>query len=104
MGTKPRRQFSAQFKLDAVLELLAGHTSAAQICRERHITDNLLYRWKQTFVEHAPSVFGATSASTSESETRIADMERLVGQLTLENEILKKAGTHSTLVRSRNGR
>lgn len=58
MGTKPRRQFSAQFKLAAVLELLAGHKSAAQICRERQITDNLLYRWKQTFVAHAPSVFG----------------------------------------------
>lgn len=104
MGTKQRRQFSAQFKLDAVLELLAGHKSAAQICRERQITDNLLYRWKQTFVTHAPSVFGATSATTSESETRIADLERLVGQLTLENEILKKAGMGLTSVRSRNGR
>ncbi len=104
MGTKPRRQFRAQFKLDAVLDLLAGHTSAARICRERQITDNLLYRWKQTFVEHAPTVFEATSATTGASETRIAELERLVGQLTLENEILKKAGTHSTLLRSRNGR
>ncbi len=104
MGTKPRRQFSAQFKLDAVLELFAGHKSAAQICRERQITDNLLYRWKQTFVEQAPSVFGGTSATTSASETRIAELERLVGQLTLENEILKKAGTHSAFLRSRNGR
>ncbi len=104
MGTKPRRQFSAQFKLDAVLELLAGHKSAAQICRERQITDNLLYRWKQTFVEHAPRVFGVTSVPTSEAETRIAELERLVGQLTLENEILKKAGTRLSSVRSRNGR
>ncbi len=104
MGTKPRRQFSAQFKLDAVLELLAGHTSAAQICRERQITDNLLYRWKQTFVEQAPRVFGATGAPTTEADMRIAELERLVGQLTLENEILKKAGTHSAFLRSRNGR
>ncbi len=74
MGTKPRRQFSAQFKLDVVLELLAGHKSAAQICRERQITDNLLYRWKQTFVEHAASVFGATSTTTAEADMRIAEL------------------------------
>lgn len=104
MGTKPRRQFSAQFKLDAVLELLAGHKSAAQICRERQITDTLLYRWKQTFVDQAPTVFGAANATASAAETRIADLERLVGQLTLENEILKKAGTPSAFLRSRNGR
>jgi transposase-like protein len=95
MGTKARRRFTAQFKLDAVLELLAGHKSVAQICRERQITDKLLYDWKRAFLERAPSVFETGTAATSEMHTRIAELERMVGRLTMENDILKKAGVLS---------
>lgn len=36
-----RREFSAQFKLETVLEGLRGEKSVAQLCRERDITDSL---------------------------------------------------------------
>lgn len=104
MGTKPRRKFTAQFKLDAVLELVAGHKSVAQICRERAITEKLLYDWKRAFTERAPMIFDTSATALSETQARIAELERLVGRLTLENEILKKAGTNWPLVSSRNGR
>jgi transposase-like protein len=41
-----RREFSAQFKLETVLEGLRGEKSVAQICRERDITDSLYYKWR----------------------------------------------------------
>ncbi len=93
MGTTPRRKFSAQFKLDAVLELLTGHKSVAQICRERQITDKLLYDWKRAFLDRAPSIFETTPTVQVEMQTRIAELERMLGRFTLENEILKKAGS-----------
>ncbi len=96
MGTKARRKFSAQFKLEAVLDLIAGHKSVAHICRERDITDKLLYDWKRAFVERAPSIFETGAAATSEMQARIAELERMVGRLTMESEILKKAGMLST--------
>ncbi len=95
MGTKARRKFSAQFKLDAVLEVLAGHKTVAQICRERNITDKLLYNWQHLFLERAPSMFETGTTATREIQARIAELERMVGRLTMENEILKKAGTIS---------
>ncbi len=95
MGSKARRTFSAQFKLEAVLDLIAGHKSVAHICRERSITDKLLYDWKRAFLERAPSIF-ETGAAASEVQARIAELERMVGRLTMENEILKKAGMLST--------
>ena len=49
MGSTQRRTFSPQFKLETVVEVLRGQKTTAQICRERDITENLLYRWKQTF-------------------------------------------------------
>jgi transposase-like protein len=100
MGTRSLRRF----KLDAVLELLAGHKSVAQICRERQITDTLLYNWKRTFLERAPGVFESGSTCMTEIQSHVAQLERLVGQLTLENEILKRVSAPASLPWSRNGR
>ena len=43
MAGKPR-QFTAQFKLETVLETLRGEKPIAQICRERQLTDSLVYK------------------------------------------------------------
>ena len=44
MARKKRREFSPQFKFDAVMELLTETNPPVQICRERDINDKLLYR------------------------------------------------------------
>ena len=56
--SKPRRQFSAEFKLETVLEALRGEKTIAQICRERDIKDSLVYKWREHFEQHAAEVFG----------------------------------------------
>ncbi len=104
MGTKARRKFTAQFKLEAVLELLTAHKSVAQICRERAITEKLLYDWKRAFSERAPMIFDSGATALSETQARIAELERLVGRLTMENQILKKAGVLWSSASGRNGR
>src|SRR5918998_654400 len=106
MGTTQRRAFNSQFKLETVLECLRGHKSTAQICRERDITENLLYRWKQQFYERAPHLFdqGPAQPSHDAAQDRIAELERMVGRLTMELDILKKAGTLLTSRSTGNGR
>src|SRR5574340_1576268 len=94
MARKKRRTFDAQFKFEALLEVLQGEKSAAQICRERDINENLLSRWKQEFLSKGPEVFeNKANGKASDAETRVAELERLVGRQALELEILKKAGT-----------
>jgi transposase len=95
MGTKARRTFTAQFKLDAVVALFTGHTSVAQLCRARKITDQLVYDWKRVLVERASSIFETGATATREPHPRIAELARMVGRRTLEHEILKKAGRRS---------
>jgi len=86
------RTFSADFKLDTVMEGFRGEKSIAQICREREIKDVLYYKWRDTFVEDAASVFGGQGDNERQKlEVRIAELERMIGQMTIENEILKKA-------------
>jgi len=103
---KERRKFSAEFKLDTVLEGIRGEKSIAEICRERDITDSLYYKWRDVFKVHAPGVFATQrdSSNRESKETQIAELERMVGRLTMENDILKKARTWLDAQYGRNGR
>lgn len=103
---RKQRQYSAQFKLETVMETLRGEKPIAQICRDRQVTDSLVYKWRQEFLEKAPSVFESKqmAASThSDQAERIAELERLVGQLTMENALLKKGSSWLSAARRRNG-
>lgn len=96
---KQRREHTAEFKTQVVLEMLSGEKSIAQLSRDYQLKDSLLYRWKAEFLERAPQVFApAVEKAEREQAARVAELERLVGRLTLELEVTKKA---STLLRTR---
>ena len=86
---KKHRSFKPEQKARAVLQVLTGQKSAAQICRELQIGESLLSRWKKHFLDGASSVFEKESDPAQDSE-RVAELERLVGRLTLELEASKK--------------
>jgi len=86
---KNRRIFSAEFKAKVVLELVSGDKGLMQASREYGIKDTVLSRWKQEFLANAPRLFGA-SAVAPEDDRRIAELERKIGQLTMQLELSKK--------------
>ena len=91
MGRK-YRTFTPDFKLDTVMEGFRGEKSIAQICRERKIKDTQYYKWRDTFLAQAANIFDTQNGNKNNHlKDRIAELERMLGQLTMENEILKKA-------------
>ena len=86
---KKRRSFSAEFKAQVVLELIAGKKSLLEASREYSIKDTVLSRWKQEFVAKATQVFEQPQ-EVQEKEARIAELERMVGKLTMQIELQKK--------------
>ena len=84
-----RRTFTPEFKSKVVLEMLVEGKSMAQASREYGIKDTMLSRWKQQFIEHAPQVFDRSQAQDGRDQ-QIAELERLVGRLTLELDAAKK--------------
>ena len=101
---RKRRTFSSEFKVDAVMDLLTGARTAVEICRERDITDRLLYRWKNEMLERLPGLFERGGAENNEAKQRIAELERMVGRLALKNEILKNAASWREAHQRRNGK
>jgi len=102
-----RRTFTPEFKFDAVLEMVRGEKTIAQICRERAITESLLYTWRDAFFERASTIFADQRASANAHDAqaeRIAELERLVGRQTLEIEVLKKARNLLNSTPKQNGR
>lgn len=96
------RTFTSDFKAQVVLEDLTGVKSAAEICREHQLKPQVLARWKAEFVQRAPEIFA--TKENDEAQERTAELERMVGRLTMELEVAKKASNILTSLSSRNGR
>jgi transposase len=84
-----RRKFTAENKAKYVLELISGEKGLAQASREYGIKDTLLSRWKQEFLAKASQVFEQPK-EVQEKEARIAELERMVGRLTMQIDLQKK--------------
>ena len=88
-----RRRFTPEFKAEVVLEALSGESSQAELCRRHNLSEQQLSKWKQQVVENVATLFTSTDQHSNESTERIAQLEQLVGRLTLALEIQKKAST-----------
>lgn len=98
-----RRRFSAEFKSQVVLELLSGEKSMAELCRAHQLSSQMVGNWKQQFLAAAPQAF-EKSGEPSAEQAHIAELERMIGRLTMELEIAKKASHLLNGTRDRNGK
>jgi transposase-like protein len=75
-----RRQFTAEFKAQVVLERRSGATSSAELCREHQIASSGLADWKTIFLARAASVFDNSESPSRQDAARVAELERLLGR------------------------
>ena len=92
------KQYTAEFKANVVLEVLSGTKSFSQACREYEISEQSLSNWKGLFLENAATIFDKAGNKDKKNQPdpnkqKIAELERMVGRLTIELEAAKKAYT-----------
>jgi transposase-like protein len=90
-----RRTFSAEFKTKVVLELLSGKKSLTEASREYEIKDTVLSRWKQEFLERAGEIFEQPK-DIQDKDAHMAELERMVGRLSMQVELSKKAQSYAS--------
>ena len=103
MPKRTRRTFTPQFKSEVVLAILTGAHSQADLRRQHGLKPELLAQWKKTFLDRMPSLFSDETHHDPHA-ARVAQLERLVGRLTLELEVAKKASALLPSVLSNDGR
>jgi transposase len=83
-----RRQFTKEFKLAAVRRLEEG-VSIAEVARGLEVSANVLHRWRREFRQGSGNVFPG-NGQRRWSAGKIAELERKIGQQTLEIDFLKR--------------
>jgi len=89
MPKRRRRSFTPQFKAQVVLEVLSGLKSQAEVARQHKLKPELIARWKDIALEGMETLF-RRGEQRDQDEDRIAELERMVGRLTMELEVAKK--------------
>ena len=79
-----RRRFTREFKLDAMERLESG----ASVARALEVSPSLLQRWRQEFRE-SPGRACPGAGQRRLDPDRVAQLERKIGQQTLEIDFLK---------------
>ena len=91
-----KREFSAEYKARIVIEVLEGEKQAGEIAARESISPKQLSNWKKEFLENS---YRAFSVTRDERQAKNAlkslqehehDLMAKVGQLTIENDWLKK--------------
>ena len=82
-----RRKFTREMKLAAIQQLDRG-SSAAEVARAFEINPNLLHRWRKEFRQGPGNAFSGPGKRRWD-ETKVAQLERKVGQQAVEIDFLK---------------
>ena len=93
--SRSRRNFSAEFKTNLVLQLLKGEKELNVLAVENDIQPNLLSNWKKEFLTNASLAFDNKREDNlreklAEERKEKAEYAKKVGQLTMQVDWLKK--------------
>ncbi len=96
-----RRQFKKEWKLQVVEEVESG-LSLAEASRRYEVHPNLVRKWRELYRKNGDRAF-AGHGNMYREEAKVAVLERKIGQLTMENEFLKKLIEANRRLRKENG-
>ena len=89
-----RNNYEPEFKSKVVLELLREEKTVSQVAAEYGVHPNLISRWKADFIEKMPALFSKELSESDklrkEYEAEKEELVKQIGQLSIENEWLKK--------------
>jgi transposase len=87
---------SPKERQEVVLMLLRREEPAAALARRYGVSENTLYKWREQFLEGGRAALtngkdagDARSRRVQELERELAERDRVVGELTIANRILK---------------
>ena len=100
MGAKSK--LSVLERREAVLSLLRREEPAAVLSRRHGISENTLYRWRDEFMTAGEAALANRKGKADPRNRQIAELrkqlserDRVIGELTIANRILKKTANES---------
>jgi transposase-like protein len=91
MAKRKRRQFTAEFKADAVRLCQAGGRSIGQVAKDLDLGETALRAWVARAEGSAVAERTPTQTLTTAERDELGELRKRVKRLEMEREILKKA-------------
>jgi transposase len=93
-----RKSDTPEFKLTVVLESMQRDTTQEEVCKHFGVSSSRLPRGRKEFPMNAASVFPEKRDPKQQAQSQgdepgesPEDLKKIIGQVTVQNEILKKA-------------
>lgn len=90
---RSRRQFSNEFKAKVAIEAIKELKTLSELAQQYELSPNQISLWKREFLGNAGKVFdngNSESGQIKKLEKEKEDLVQQIGQLTVENNWLKK--------------
>jgi transposase len=85
---RTRRRFTNEYKRGVVEEILSESATIGAVSRKYELAYQMVVRWKKDYLDGKLDNEPVTDAGYKH---KIEQLERKIGQLTMDNELLKKA-------------
>ncbi len=85
-----RREFTREFKLEVVRQIVEGEKSLTQVSEELDIRRTLLQGWQRQYLADPEQAFPGKGQPKAD-EAELAELRRQLKRVTAERDILKKA-------------
>lgn len=89
MARRKRRQFTAEFKADAVRLVTTGSKTIAEVTKQFDLTETALREWVRRAETDAGK--GPPGALTTAERAELIDLRKRLKRAEMERDILKKA-------------
>jgi transposase len=89
--SRTRRTFGKDFKAKVVLEALKEKETIEVLAKKYELLPGQISLWKSEAIKNLSAVFSADKTVTVKDEVPTEKLYARIGQLTLENDFLKKS-------------
>ena len=93
-----RKTYTPEYKLKVVLESLQRDTTLEAVCQRFGVSTSMVHRWRQDFQANAANALLDKRHPKQKAQAQgyppgesPDELKRIIGELTVQNEILKKA-------------
>ena len=87
-----KTKFTPEQKVQIVLESIKTNISTAELCRKHNVHPTTFQVWRQQFLDagKARLTHHGNANPTKSSKKEIDNLKRIIGELTIANDVLKK--------------
>ena len=88
-----RKTYDADFKARVVLESFRHDITIEQVSSKYGVAQSIINKWRKIFKDNLPFVFASTQPKKKQVKQEDSPdyLKKIIGDLTVENDILKKA-------------